>query len=48
MAREVSLILDSNDLFPEMEFPAAAGGSIVLPRDFRGRWAVFIVYRGDW
>ena len=48
MAREGTSALDNGGLFPDIVFPGVDGSSIVLPRDFNGKWSVFLVYRGHW
>jgi peroxiredoxin len=48
MARANGFILDTGTPFPDLEFPALDGQRIVLPRDFEGRWAVLLFYRGHW
>jgi len=47
MTRANIRLLDNRDPFPEMRFPDVAGGSIVLPEAFGGRWNVFLLYRGN-
>jgi hypothetical protein len=48
MARANGFILDTGTPFPVFEFPELDGQRIVLPRDFEGRWAVLLFYRGHW
>lgn len=48
MARANCQILDTGDPFPSLEFDTVAGARAVLPRDFGGRWAVLLLYRGEW
>ena len=48
MAREDVQILDTGELFPNIEFDTVNGGRIVLPESFGGKWSLFLVYRGSW
>ena len=40
--------LDSGDPFPEMEILTTDNEVLLLPQAFAGRWAVILLYRGDW
>ncbi len=48
MARANCHILDNGDMLPFLEVETVAGEHVVLPRDFGGRWAVLLFYRGEW
>jgi hypothetical protein len=48
MARANGFILDTGTPFPFLEFPGLEEQRIFLPRDFNGRWAVLLFYRGHW
>lgn len=48
MARVQERILDTGDVFPELEFNTTEGDKIVLPRDFGNKWNIFLIYRGYW
>ncbi len=48
MACERTKKLDTGDVFPDMRIALLSGGEIRLPRDVRGRWMVFLGYRGHW
>ncbi|MBO0692562.1 MAG: peroxiredoxin family protein [Acidimicrobiaceae bacterium] len=41
-------LLKPGDPFPTITFPTAGGGSITLPRDLSGHYAVVLFYRGSW
>jgi peroxiredoxin len=40
--------LQNGDLFPDLAIDIVGGGSIVLPRDLAGSYAVILFYRGSW
>ncbi|MEJ2184088.1 MAG: hypothetical protein P8Y66_11295 [Nitrospirota bacterium] len=46
MARADTPPLDTGDRFPQMAFQSTEGGTVALPGDLGGRWAVLIFYRG--
>jgi len=48
MARFDSLLLDSDDLFPEMELRLVSGEPMKVPQELGGGYAVFLLYRGHW
>ncbi len=48
MAREKGTMLDTGDLFPEMDFHAVSGKQISLPHDLLRNWTVLLFYRGHW
>ncbi len=48
MVRMDAKLLDTNDLFPEMELHLIPGDVLKTPRDFGDGYAVFILYRGYW
>jgi peroxiredoxin len=40
--------LNVGDTFPNFDIQTVAHGQIRLPRDFAGRYAVLLFYRGGW
>ncbi|MDZ7696356.1 MAG: hypothetical protein U5R49_05275 [Deltaproteobacteria bacterium] len=48
MARMDANLLDTNDLFPEMELHLVSGDALKTPRDFGDGYGVFLLYRGHW
>ena len=48
MARFDSNLLDSNDLFPEMELHLVSGELLRTPQEFGDGYAVLLLYRGYW
>lgn len=48
MARNSSHVLDAGDAFPRMDFQKVDGGTMHLPDDYSGSWALLIAYRGHW
>lgn len=48
MARKDCRLLDTGDPFPEFSMNTVDGGTINLPGDFKGKWVVFLIYRGNW
>jgi len=48
MAREQGILLDSGDVFPNIEFQTVEGKGVRLPADVAGKWTALIFYRGDW
>jgi len=48
MARFDSNLLDTNDLFPEMELHLVSGEPMKTPRELGDGYAVFLLYRGYW
>ncbi len=40
--------LDAGDAFPRMAWQLVDGGTLTIPNDFEGRWAVVLFYRGHW
>jgi hypothetical protein len=41
-------MLDSGDLFPNLELGKVGGGTLSLPGDLAGDWGVVLLYRGQW
>lgn len=41
-------LLSPGDIFPTLTLQVGHGGSITLPDEFAGRFAVVLVYRGAW
>jgi peroxiredoxin len=48
MARIGSLILDTNDRFPEMEVQLVSGETLKLPQATGEGYGVVLFYRGHW
>ncbi|UCE79461.1 MAG: hypothetical protein JSV13_02185 [Nitrospiraceae bacterium] len=48
MAREKGTMLDTEDIFPEMDFHAVSGKQISLPNNLLRNWTVLLFYRGHW
>ena len=48
MARPDANLLDTNDLFPEMELRLVSEEPLKLPGDFGEGYADFLLYRGYW
>jgi hypothetical protein len=48
MARPDANLLDTNDLFPEMEIRLVSEETMSLPGDFGEGYAVILLYRGYW
>ncbi len=46
MKSNLCKILDTVDSFPLIEFPTMRSALVALPKDFEGRWNVFLIYRG--
>ena len=40
--------LDNGDRFPRIEAERVGGGSMTVPDDLAGDWAVLLFYRGHW
>lgn len=40
--------LQNGDVFPDLAIDVVGGGTIVLPRDLAGSYAVILFYRGSW
>jgi peroxiredoxin len=40
--------LANGSVFPALDLPAVGGGTMRLPDDLAGSWAVVIIYRGHW
>jgi peroxiredoxin len=41
-------MLQNNDVFPSLTFPASGGGEINLPGDLVGGFGVILFHRGSW
>ena len=48
MARLDSKLLDTSDLFPEMELRLVSGELLRIPQVLGDGYAVFLLYRGYW
>jgi peroxiredoxin len=40
--------LDTGDAFPQLSLSLAGGGSMAVPDDLGGNYAVLLFYRGHW
>ena len=40
--------LDTGDAFPQLNLSLAGGGSMTVPDDLGGAYAVLLFYRGHW
>ncbi len=40
--------LANGSVFPSLQLPAVGGGTLRLPDDLTGSWAVVLAYRGHW
>jgi peroxiredoxin len=41
-------MLDSGDRFPSLALDKIGGGTLRLPDELSGSWAVVLFYRGHW
>ncbi len=48
MARIGSGYLDTNDMFPQMEFQLVSGEKLKLPEGMDQGYSVVLIYRGEW
>ncbi len=48
MARENHVLLDTNDLFPEMTWQLASGETHHLPQEMGEGFKIILIYRGGW
>ena len=48
MGKIDSLMLDANDVFPELEMSAISGETIKLPEAIGDGYGVVLFYRGYW
>lgn len=48
MAQAVNRKLDIGDKFPDMDLSLISGKIITIPGMLKGKWGVFLVYRGHW
>lgn len=46
MTRVGITVLDTNDIFPHMEFITTAGEKVTLPDRLKEKWSVLLFYRG--
>src|SRR5215470_13077045 len=46
--RLMSSQLHNGDLFPDLTIDVVGGGTLPLPRDLAGSYAVILFYRGSW
>ncbi len=40
--------LENGEKFPRLAAERVGGGSMTIPDDLSGRWAVLLFYRGHW
>ncbi len=48
MAKEGLVLLDTNDIFPEMKFQLVSGETLNLPEATGEGYSVIFFYRGSW
>jgi peroxiredoxin len=48
MARKSSALLDTNDLFPELELQLLSGETLQLPEATGEGYGIVLFYRGHW
>ena len=48
MGRTGSALLDTNDMFPDMDLQVVSGETIKLPGGIGGDYNVVLFYRGHW
>lgn len=48
MANENSVLLDTNDHFPELNFQLVSGETLRLPEATGSGYGVVLFYRGGW
>jgi hypothetical protein len=48
MARSLSKLLDTDDLFPPLDLQITREDTLTLPGDPGDDYSVFLIYRGDW
>jgi hypothetical protein len=48
MTRMDTVLLDTNDLFPDMRLNLVSGKRLKIPEAFGEGYAVFLLYRGYW
>jgi hypothetical protein len=48
MARIGTAYLDTNDMFPKMEFQMVSGEKLELPEGMGQGYSVVLIYRGEW
>ena len=48
MAQTLSKKLDAGDTFPDLALSLTDGKGIKVPAGTQGKWAVVLLYRGDW
>ena len=48
MGKEVDVLLDTNDRFPELELQLVSGESIKLPEATGEGYGIVLFYRGSW
>lgn len=48
MARIGSVLLDTNDLFPQLDWRLVSGETLKLPRGTGEGYGVILFYRGHW
>ena len=48
MARIGSAYLDTDDMFPKLEFQLVSGEKLKLPEGMGEGYGVVLIYRGEW
>jgi len=48
MARIGTAYLDTNDMFPKMEFQMVSGEKLEIPEGMGQGYSVVLIYRGEW
>lgn len=48
MSKEVSVSLDTNDVFPALNLQLVSGETLRLPEGFGEGYGILIFYRGSW
>ncbi|MEE9256012.1 MAG: hypothetical protein V3V56_02455 [bacterium] len=48
MPRMTKDMLDSGDMFPNLQMSKVGGGTISLPDDLKDSWGIVLFYRGHW
>jgi hypothetical protein len=48
MARIGAAYLDTDDMFPNMEFQMVSGEKLELPEEMGQGYSVVLIYRGEW
>ena len=48
MRKDASVLLDTNDVFPEMDLNLVSGGTLSLPEGTGKGYGIVLLYRGSW